>query len=54
MRGSIRTLAGLLIAYIAAGSLDNATDAQLYFILPICLFGIVLMGSGVNAMKGLK
>lgn len=54
MKGSIRTIAGLIVVIGAAGGLDNATDAQLFPIIAIALAGLAVMYSGVQAMKGVK
>ena len=51
MQGSIRTIAGLIIVFGAAGGLDNATDAQLIPIIMIAIAGLALMATGVSAMK---
>lgn len=52
MRGSIRTIVGLLVTIGAAGGMDNATDAQLLPLVLIAALGLVTMFSGVQAMKG--
>ena len=51
MKGSIRTIAGLFITFGAAGGLDNATDMQLIPLVVIAIGGLMLMASGVSAMK---
>ena len=51
MRGSIRTLVGLLVLFGVAGGLDTATDAQLIPLVVIGALGALLMYSGVTAMN---
>ena len=51
MKGSIRTITGLIIAVAAAGGLDNCTDAQIPMIVGIAALGLAIMYSGVKAMK---
>ena len=51
MRGSIRTLVGLVVVMMAAGGLDNALDSQLPTLLLVAVVGLILMASGVNAMN---
>ena len=51
MRGSIRTIVGLVVVMAAAGGLDNATNAQLIPALAIAIAGLGLMASGVSAMN---
>jgi hypothetical protein len=53
MKGSIRTLIGLIIVIGAAGGLDNATDAQLIPLVAIAGLGLYAMYSGVKAMNTL-
>ena len=52
MKGSIRFIAGLLVVYAAAGTLDTATDAQLAPVMLVAAVGIALMYSGVRAING--
>ena len=52
MRGSIRVIIGLLVVLGAAGGLDNAADDQLLPVLAVAIAGLLLMYSGVRAMKG--
>ena len=51
MKGSIRTIVGLVITFGAAGGMDNATDAQLIPLMIVAAIGLGLMYSGVKAMK---
>jgi len=51
MRGSIRTIVGLVVVMAAAGGLDNATDAQLIPAMAIAVVGLALMATGVSAMR---
>lgn len=51
MKGSIRTIVGLFIIFGACGGLDNATDAQLIPLVAIAIGGLMLMASGISAMK---
>jgi hypothetical protein len=51
MRGSIRTIVGLIVVLGAAGGLDTATDAQLISCTAIACVGLALMLNGVTAMN---
>jgi hypothetical protein len=51
MQGSIRFILGLLIAWIAAGSMDTATDSQLIPLIAVAVLGLVSMYSGARALK---
>ena len=51
MKGSIRTIAGLLVVFGVAGAIDTATDAQLITLIGIAIAGLALMASGTSAMK---
>jgi hypothetical protein len=51
MRGSIRTIVGLLVVMGAVGGIDNATDAQLLPLVVIAAIGLYSMYSGTKAMK---
>lgn len=51
MKGSIRAITGLLIAFGAVGGMDNSTDSQLVLLVGIAAVGLALMASGVKAMK---
>ena len=50
MKGTIRTLTGLLVVFGAVGGIDNG--APLIPAVLIALCGLVCMASGVFAMKG--
>lgn len=52
MKGTIRTLLGLLVVIGSAGGLDTATDAQLPVVIVVAAIGLAIMYSGVRAMKG--
>ena len=52
MKGSIRTIVGLLITFGAAGKVDTATDPQLVVVGLVAIVGLAIMYSGVKAMKG--
>ena len=53
MKGSIRTIVGLVITMGFAGGLDNATDAQLIPCIIGAFAGLAIMYSGVKAMRTL-
>ena len=52
MKGSIRAIIGLVVALGAAGGIDTASDNQILPILAVAIAGLLLMYSGVRAMKG--
>jgi len=54
MRGSIRVLVGLLVVFGAVGGIDNASDSDLFLCAGIAAVGMLLMASGVKAMKELS
>ncbi len=51
MRGTIRIFVGLLVVFGAVGGLDNASDSDLLLLAGIASAGMLLMFSGVKAMK---
>ena len=51
MKGSIRVFTGLLIVFGSAGGLDTAADSDLLPIIFVAALGLLVMYSGVNAMK---
>jgi hypothetical protein len=51
MKGSIRTMVGLLVLFGVAGGLDTATDAQLFPLVVIAVVGSLIAYSGVRAMN---
>lgn len=51
MQGSIRFILGLLIVWMAAGSMDGATDSQLIALVAVAVLGLVSMYSGARALK---
>ena len=51
MRGSIRTLVGLVVVMGAAGGIDTATNMQLLGCIAVAAAGLALMASGVSAMN---
>ena len=54
MRGSIRLIFGFLVVFGAVGGLDNATDSELFLIAGFAAIGMMLMLSGVKAMKEIR
>lgn len=52
MKGSIRFIAGLLVTAGSVGTLDVNPDASLVTVLILASFGLILMYSGTNALKG--
>jgi Co/Zn/Cd efflux system component len=52
MRGSIRAFLGFLIVYGAVGSLDYDPTASVFEMSVLAVVGLVIMASGVFAMKG--
>jgi len=51
MRGTLRTLIGFVIVFGAVGGIDNSTDSELLLLVGIASAGMLLMFSGVKAMK---
>jgi len=51
MRGTLRTLVGFVIVFGAVGGIDNASDSELLLLAGIASVGMLLMFSGVKAMK---
>jgi hypothetical protein len=51
MKGSIRVLVGFLIVFGAVGGIDNSTDSALLGLTAIACVGLVMMLSGIKAMK---
>jgi hypothetical protein len=51
MRGSGRILVGLLIVFGSVGGLDNAADSELMLLTGLAGLGMLLMVSGIKAMK---
>jgi hypothetical protein len=51
MRGSIRTFLGLVLVLGAAGGLDTASDSELVYCVLVAFVGVVMMATGVSAMK---
>ena len=54
MRGTLRTLVGFFIVFGSVGGLDNATDSELFLIAGFAAIGMMLMLSGVKAMKEIR
>lgn len=54
MNGSIRMLAGFMIAFGAVGTLEIDNSASLLSMLAVGLVGAGIMLSGVNAYKNSK
>ena len=51
MKGSIRMILGFLLVLGVAGGLDTSTDSELYVSVLLASAGILIMYSGVRAMK---
>jgi hypothetical protein len=51
MKGSIRIAVGFLVTFGAVGGLDNATDSQLLGLLLLAVGGLIILTSGVLAVK---
>jgi hypothetical protein len=51
MKGSIRMLTGLLLAFGAVGTLEYDMNASVLLQLAIAAAGLALMYSGIRAMK---
>lgn len=51
MKGSIRTIGGLLVVFGVAGGIDTATNGQLVTLVGLAIAGLALMASGTKAMK---
>jgi hypothetical protein len=51
MKGSIRIIVGLVLLMGAAGGLDKALDSQLPSLLLVAVLGLVILTSGVRAVK---
>ena len=51
MKGSIRFVLGLMITWIAAGSIDYATNDQLVVLALVAMLGLFTMYSGARALK---
>ena len=54
MKGSIRLVVGFLIVFGAVGGMDNSTDSELFMLTGIASVGLLIMLSGVKAMKEIK
>jgi len=53
MRGSIRTIVGFFIVFRAVGGMEQP-DNSLLACVALAAVGLVLMLSGVNAMKEIR
>jgi hypothetical protein len=51
MKGSIRFVLGLLVVWIAVGSIDYASNDQLVVLALVALAGLWSMYSGAQALK---
>ena len=51
MKGSIRTIVGLLVVFGAVGFIETATDAQLLAGLLTAALGLGVMASGTAALN---
>jgi hypothetical protein len=54
MRGSIRTIIGFLIVLGAVGGAESVPDEQLFSMVIVAIMGLVVMASGINAMRESK
>lgn len=54
MRGSIRTVVGFLIVLGAVGGAESVPDDQLFSMVIVAMMGLVVMASGINAMRKTK
>lgn len=54
MSGSIRMFAGFMLVFGAVGGMDNSTDSELFMLTGIASVGLLIMLSGVKAMKEIK
>lgn len=52
MKGSIRLIVGLLVAFGAVGEIDYNPQADLLLQTAIAAVGLLIMASGARAMKG--
>ena len=52
MVGSIRAVVGFMVVLGAGGGMDTATDSELLTLIGIAIAGLLVMASGVVAMKG--
>ena len=50
MKGTMRTILGLILLMGVAGGIDTATDAELFLLAGIGALAMMLMFSGVSAM----
>ena len=51
MTGSIRAFVGFLVVFGAAGGADTATDVQLVQLVVVAVVGLLIMASGIFAMR---
>jgi len=54
MRGSIRMFVGFMLVFGSVGGMDNSTDSDLLLLLGTAIIGMVLMLSGLKAMKEIE
>lgn len=52
MVGSIRIFVGFFVVFGAVGGMDTSTDSELLMLVGIAVAGLLVMASGVFAMKG--
>jgi len=52
MSGSIRAFVGFLVVFGAVGGMDTSTDSDLLMLVGIAIAGLLVMASGIFAMKG--
>jgi hypothetical protein len=54
MKGSLRIFIGFLLTYVAVGALDFDPTADIVVALLLASVGLIIMFSGVQALKGEK
>ena len=54
MKGSLRIFIGFLLTYGAVGSLDFDPTADIVVAILLASVGLLIMFSGVQALKGVK
>jgi hypothetical protein len=54
MKGSIRAGIGFLCVFGSVGGMDNGPDSSLVLLVTTAVCGLLLMYSGVSAMKEIR
>ena len=54
MKGSIRFIVGLLIVFGAVGTLEADASVSIFTVLILASVGLIIMNSGVNALRDAK